>query len=319
MVVQNYKSGYSIKELPSERFYDWLNSNLISATNYYSDCNTLNERYKRTYENKRLCARVAKYIKIKPSISNEKHLKDHHCNLLSYWIYEQLVSYYGDNSNETFHVFADILRVLSGLKYYLNNNKCELNSSIPIIPDRQEKKELYKYCIDYKTILEKSKHRKDQCNEYYKYVQKKILLYKKYETFCSSSDKRNCPDFYENCKKNDPKVLLDQLKCKDEMLNEKQKPEDSPGTDSLGTTSSSFPRIQSVSNLGNAFLGVVVTSMTSGFLYKFTPLGTRIRNGLLWNNNNISNLNTNSDELFVQESYSPYAGEEQHLIGYHPS
>ncbi|KMZ82504.1 hypothetical protein PVIIG_05365 [Plasmodium vivax India VII] len=268
MVTESGQSGFSIKELPSEKLYDWLNSNLTSTAQYYSDCYTLKDSYKQDDRIIGLCARVVKYIKNKPYISNGEHLKDHHCNLLSYWIYEQLVSYYGNNSNETFHVFADILRVLSGLKYYLNNNKCELNSSIPIIPDRQEKKELYKYCIDYKTILEKSKHRKDQCNEYYKYVQKKIQLYKKYETFCSSSDKRNCPDFYENCKKNDPKVLLDQLKCKEEMLNEKQKPEDSPGTYSLGTTSSSFPRIQSVSNLGNAFLGVVVTSMTSGFLYK---------------------------------------------------
>ncbi|KMZ83272.1 hypothetical protein PVBG_05899 [Plasmodium vivax Brazil I] len=228
MVTESGQSGFSIKELPSEKLYDWLNSNLTSTAQYYSDCYTLKDSYKQDDRIIGLCARVVKYIKNKPYISNGEHLKDHHCNLLSYWIYEQLVSYYGDNSNETFHVFADILRVLSGLKYYLNNNKCELNSSIPIIPDRQEKKELYKYCIDYKTILEKSKHRKDQCNEYYKYVQKKIQLYKKYETFCSSSDKRNCPDFYENCKKNDPKVLLDQLKCKEEMLNEKQKPEDSP-------------------------------------------------------------------------------------------
>ncbi|KMZ86086.1 hypothetical protein PVBG_05485 [Plasmodium vivax Brazil I] len=264
MVVQNYKSGYSIKELPSERFYDWLNSNLISATNYYSDCNTLNERYKQTYENKRLCARVAKYIKIKPSISNEKHLKDHHCNLLSYWIYEQLVRYYGDNFEETFHVFADILRVLSGLKYYFNDNKCELNSSIPIMPDRQKRKELYEYCIDYEKILEMSKLSKDKCYKYYAHVQEKIGLYKKFQALCSPRDESKCPDFfYKICDKRDPSVLLAQLKCDDIGVRDKSSQEDASGT-----TSNTSPSIESVSNLGNAFLGVVVTSMTSGLLYK---------------------------------------------------
>ncbi|KMZ95048.1 hypothetical protein PVMG_06030 [Plasmodium vivax Mauritania I] len=311
--------GYSIKELPSERFYDWLNSNLISATNYYSDCNTLSQPYKGNQKIKKLCAKVVKYINSRPRIASEEHLKDHHCNLLSYWIYEQLVSYYGDNSNETIHVFGDILRVLSRLIYYFNDNKCELNSSIPIMPDRQKRKELYEYCIDYEKILEMSKHSKEKCTKYHTYVQEKIQLYEEYQSLCASGDKINCPDYYEKCKPPNPKDLLAQLKCDEIWGKEKPQLKDASGTDLSGTTRNSSPTIESSSNFGNAFLGVVLTSMTSGFLYKFTPLGTRIRNALLWNNNNISNLNANGDELFVQESYSPYSGEEQHLIGYHPS
>ncbi|SCA60433.2 Plasmodium vivax Vir protein, putative, partial [Plasmodium vivax] len=205
------------------------------------------------------------------------------------------------------------------LKYYENENTCKLDDSIPTVQNRKERKELYEYCIDYKTILEKYNPCKDKCNKYCAYVEKKIPLFEKYQTFCSASDKSNCPDFYENCKNYDPKVLLKQLKCKDEMEKEKAQLKDAPVTNLSGTTSISFPSIESLSEYGNVFLGVVVTSMTSGFLYKFTPIGRQIRSGFLGNNNNISNLNTNADELFVQESYSPYAGEEQHYIGYHAS
>ncbi|EDL42682.1 variable surface protein Vir16, putative [Plasmodium vivax] len=315
MVTHSDKSGFNIKELPSERFYEWLNNNLIYIWRYSSDCNSLNNIYKRKPKNKELCAKIVNYIKSKPKISTEEHLKDHHCNLFNYWIYEQLANDYDNNSTEPALIFADILFVFSGLQYYPNNKTCKLDDNIVINPDRKKRKELYEYCIDYKTILEKSKLSKDNCKKYHTHVKDKIELYKKYQTFCSSDDNSECPDFFHKfCENKDPKNLLDQLNCDD--IWGKEKP---PHGDASGTTSNFFLSSQSASNLSNAFLGVVVTSMTSGFLYKFTPLGTRIRNGLLWNNNNISNLNTNVDELFVQESYSPYSGEEQHHIGYHAS
>ncbi|CAG9481988.1 unnamed protein product [Plasmodium vivax] len=309
MVTRSGESGYSIKELPSEKFYEWLENYFISVSSYYNDCNKLSDLYKDNEKIKRLCAKVVKYIKNKPSIPNRIPLKDHHCNLFNYWIYEQLVSHYKDKPQEPVHVFGDFIRVLTGFAYYLNENTCKLDYKIAMIPDnknRKERKELYDYCIDYDTILEKSKHSKEKCNKYRTYVKNIIELYKKFQVLCPADDKSNYSDFCKICENKDPKNLLDQLKC--DSIGEKEKP---PYEGASG--------IQSASNLGNAFLGVVVTSMTSGFLYKFTPLGTRIRNGLLWNNNNISNLNANGDELFVQESYSPYSGEEQHLIGYHPS
>ncbi|VVA00332.1 PIR protein [Plasmodium vivax] len=318
-VSQNIIIGYSIKELPSEIFYEWLDSYLISASNYYSDCITLKDIYKQNYDIKGLCAKVVNYINTKPKISNEEHLKDHHCNLFNYWIYEQIDSYCKHKTYQPFQIFADFLLALSGFTYYSKDNTCKLDDSIPTIQDRKERKELYDYCIDYDTILEKSKHNKDKCDKYYKYVETKIELYKKFQALCPANNKSNYSDYCKICEDKEPKHLLSQLKCDGIGVEKKTQLKGTPDSDLSGTTSNSFPGIQSVSDMGNVFLGVVVTSMTSGFLYKFTPLGTRIRNGLLWNNNNISNLNTNSYELFVQESYSPYSGEEQHYIGYHAS
>ncbi|SCA60772.1 VIR protein [Plasmodium vivax] len=315
MATQTCDSRFSYIELPSEKFNDWLNTNFITRSQYYSDCNYLKDRYKGNDRIKKLCARLVKYIKSTPLISNEEPLKHHHCNLFNYWIYEQLVSYYKGDYKEPVKIFGDFHRVLSGFTYYPKDVTCKLDNSIPTIPDRKERKELYEYCIDYDTILEKYKPSTDKCNKYCTYVKNKIQFYEKFQELCTSRDIRKCPDFFfKICENKDPKNLLVKLKCDDIGVRDKSSQEDASGI-----TSNSSPSNESVSNFGNAFLGVVLTSMTSGFLYKFTPLGTRIRNGLLWNNNNISNLNTNGDELFVQESYSPYSGEEQHHIGYHAS
>ncbi|KMZ88477.1 hypothetical protein PVBG_05435 [Plasmodium vivax Brazil I] len=259
--------NFSSKELPSERFYEWLNSNVMSISQYYDDCKSLNDRYKGNDRIKKLCARLVKYIKSTPLISNEEPLKHHHCNLLSYWIYEQLVSYYEDNSPEPVHIFGNFLRILSELEPYLNDNKCKLDFNITMIQDRKEIKELYEYCIDHNTIIEKSKLSNDNCKKYYTYVENKSKLYEKYQAFCDSGDQSKCPKFHKDCEPYNPTLLLDQLECKDEMVKEKQL-KGARGTDLAGTTSNSFPSNQSVSIFGNVFLGVVVTSMTSGVLYK---------------------------------------------------
>ncbi|KMZ89833.1 hypothetical protein PVMG_05998 [Plasmodium vivax Mauritania I] len=268
MIKIIYRNRFSYIELPSEKFNDWLNFNFINIPQYSSDCNFLKDSYKQNSGIKRLCARVIKYIKSKPSILNQEHLKEHHCNLFNYWIYEQLANEYDDKSTEPVFIFADFLHTLSRLQYYNNNTICKLDSRIATIQDRKEKKELYEYCIDYKTIFNKSQFSTDKCNNYCTYVKNKIQIYEKFQNLCTSHDRRNCPDFYEICKDKDPKLLLNKLKCKDEMEKEKQQLKGTPDSDLSGTTSNSFPGIQSVSDMGNVFLGVVVTSMTSGFLYK---------------------------------------------------
>ncbi|SCA83762.1 Plasmodium vivax Vir protein, putative [Plasmodium vivax] len=212
MVTLSGESRFSIKELPSEKFYDWLDSYFISLSQYYSDCSSLNDNYKKNHGIYRLCAKVVKYIKSNPKIPSENHLKDHQCNLFNYWLYEQLDSYCKDGPHKPVQIFGNFHRVLSGFTYYPKDVTCKLDNSIPMIPDRQDRKKLYDYCVDYKTILENYKHSKEKCNEYHTYVKNKIELYNKYQAFCCSHDKSKSPDFFnENCKNYDPSVLLAQL------------------------------------------------------------------------------------------------------------
>ncbi|SCA82053.1 Plasmodium vivax Vir protein, putative, partial [Plasmodium vivax] len=117
-----------------------------------------------------------------------------------------------------------------------------------------------------------------------------------------------------------------------------------------------------VEKTGNILLGVVATSLASGalyrvnikslihmyriilfkfvlyfiaiynkyvtnilyyfFIHKFTPLGSMLRNGLGWNNNNMRNMHGGEYGLFdyATESYNPYTGGgEEHYIGYQPA
>ncbi|KMZ76717.1 hypothetical protein PVIIG_05716 [Plasmodium vivax India VII] len=262
------ESGFSYNELPSEKFYDWLDSYFISLSQYYSDCSSLNDNYKKNHGIKKLCAKFVKYIKSKPSITNIKHLKDHHCNLFNYWIYEQLVNECKDKSIKPALVFGNFLLVLSGLEYYQKENTCELDNKVATIPDITDRRKLYEYCVDCKTILDNYKHSKEKCQKYYTYVKKKIELYKKFHKLCSPDYESKCPDLYKICDNCDPSVLLDKLNCVSIGVEGKPQQEDATHTDSLGTRSNSSPSIESVSKFGHAFLGVVVASMSSGFLYK---------------------------------------------------
>ncbi|SCA59780.1 Plasmodium vivax Vir protein, putative [Plasmodium vivax] len=93
----------------------------------------------------------------------------------------------------------------------------------------------------------------------------------------------------------------------------------SDGMVSVGTANLSG-KPQTVENVGNILLGVVATTMTSGALYRFTPLRGMIRNGLGWNTNNMSNINGGDIRLYdyAAEPFNQYPGEE-HYIGYHPA
>ncbi|KMZ94918.1 hypothetical protein PVMG_05529 [Plasmodium vivax Mauritania I] len=76
-----------------------------------------------------------------------------------------------------------------------------------------------------------------------------------------------------------------------------------------------------VTKTGNILLGVVATSLTSGALYRFTPLGSMLRNRFGWNHN-MRNFNGRDNGLFdyASESFNPYSGgAEEHYIGYQPA
>ncbi|KNA01671.1 hypothetical protein PVNG_06305 [Plasmodium vivax North Korean] len=61
--------------------------------------------------------------------------------------------------------------------------------------------------------------------------------------------------------------------------------------------------------------------MTSGMIFKFTPLGRQLRNRYGWNNYTAGNINDGGNMLFPQphEPFSPLSGESEHHIGYHPA
>ncbi|KMZ77221.1 hypothetical protein PVIIG_05880 [Plasmodium vivax India VII] len=200
--------------------------------------------------------------------------------------------------------------------------KCKPDFNIAQQDDWEKRKELYDYCVDSEAIVQTANRYKDTCNDIYTYIKGKAHLYKHFNEPCLSKNENKCPKFYSKCKNYHPDTLLPQLYCYEAM--KKEEATAAAALSQAGTFSSDGLQLKSESSppatqAGNVFLGVVVTSMTSGALYKFTPLGNMLRNRFGWNNN-MRNFNGGDNGLFdyASEAFNPYSGEE-HYIGYHPA
>ncbi|KMZ89341.1 hypothetical protein PVBG_03691 [Plasmodium vivax Brazil I] len=220
------------------------------------------------------------------------------------------------------------------------NETCEPIHSIIMDNDWRDRKELYEYYVNYDALSDTVKIFTNMCEEFFQYVESKKKLYEHFKEPCLSKDTNMCPKFYDECKKYDPENVLSNHSCHEYIMKERaaaapsvlqrvNTPSDSdPNSDDRDGRMMTYdaPKLSgnphTVTKLGNVLLGVVATSMTSGALYRFTPLGGMIRNGLGWNTNNMRNFNGGDIRLYdyATESFNPHTGGgEEHYIGYHPA
>ncbi|SCA60195.1 VIR protein [Plasmodium vivax] len=311
-------------ELPSQIFYHYLNFFNEEYKQHYKECKSLNTPHNKDMKIIRTCEKLVNYLKTNyEEEENKGDLKDHHCNLLSYWIYEQLDKKIKSGFHAILPTYAEYQMILS---YVLNGpnasqaHKCLRNVSVFAFDNWKERKDLYDYCVDYDKIIKLADTSYEKCKKYEKYIQEKSPLYEKFDNLYIPEYKKKNPGFYKKCKGYNPEIVIGELKC-DVKFSEERSKGDSHGQGLSGSTFFSGQNSDSTKTFGNVFLGVVVTSMTSGMLYKFTPLGRRFRNGLGWNNYTASDLNNEERMLFAQthDPFSPHSEEREHHIGYLPA
>ncbi|CAI7724012.1 PIR protein [Plasmodium vivax] len=324
-------------ELNSGNFYKYLNGlNILDECREY--CEPL-RKLERGRNIKNICARTLSYLKSKYTTSDDKKDEYDVCTLLNYWVYNRLDMAYGyNNYNKVIQAFGALqpiwdLFIEKELHKY-KSKICKPIFNIVIQDDWQERKELLNYCVDVNALIRTTFTHQQSCNKYYQYIKSKTELYKQYKQACTSDGPRKCPEFFNKCEDYDPEKMILKLNCHLEMEKMKAAPsaihirEDQgvPESHVRETDSEVVPQLQrentaNVNKVGNVLLGVVVTSMTSGVLYRFTPLGRRLRNGFGWSNNNMRNAHGGEYGLFdyVSETYNPYlGGGEEHYIGYQP-
>ncbi|CAI7718676.1 PIR protein [Plasmodium vivax] len=325
--------------LSSEYFYNTLSHNTKGLEKYESECISTCTGNK--FFNKRLCTILHRYLEnsSKRSKINDSAYDD--CILFNYWIYGELERKYGHNYNnklipalgELHRVWNDLIEGKSKDSY---RGKCKPDFEIPYQNDWNERKQLYDYCVNYKSLIGTANNYEQTCKNIYKYIKGKAYLYEHFNKLCTSEKEKECPKFYSECKNYDPNSVLQNLKCHKDMQEEEASPPETAGALSLHTLSN-LPQSGTFSpeasqlkgdgthpatKTGDILLGVVATSLTSGALYRFTPLGRIIRNGLGWNNNNMRNMHGSEYGLFdyAPESFNPYTGGgEEHYIGYQPA
>ncbi|CAI7719451.1 Plasmodium vivax Vir protein, putative [Plasmodium vivax] len=323
------------KGLISRKIYDELEKE-FNLTDYDVYCGKADEPKHHTHV-RYVCATILNYLK-NHRVSDNKSDEFSTCKLLNYWAYSKLSERYGSTQKSeiklAFEVLEKIWRELvhdsNRLDYY---EKCKPDIMLFSYTDWEKIKELYDYYVDIFPISQYPEFYSKDCDQYYKYIKYKKKIYDQYEEFCSNRhDFKNCPTFFEKYRKYDPKVILPKLTCYQQMIKEEATQDHAssspqeyaalrahpPPLNNGEIADSSTP----IGNkAGNALLGVVATSMTSGALYKFTPLGRILRNRFGWNNN-MRNLNGAENGLYdyAPESFNPYSGGgEEHYIGYHPA
>ncbi|SCA59831.1 Plasmodium vivax Vir protein, putative [Plasmodium vivax] len=321
--------------LPLDSFYNNLNFNDKDLESFYSECESLYSKNK-YFKHKRLCSILLRFLKVSSTITENINSAYDDCILFNYWMYGELSKkHINKDSNNLVHAFAELQSIWNSLienesnkSYY---DKCKPDFDIPKQDDWKQRRDLYDYCVNYELLKREIPLYKENCKQYYAYIKGKTHLYEHFKTRCRSKYKNQCPEFYSRCKDYDPVIVLRDLSCYDDMQKEEAAAakeilsvEAHPKLPAGDTLSSDVSRLKKdssppVSKAGDILLGVVVTTMTSGALYKFTPLGRMLRNGL-GRNNNIRNLNGADNGLFdyTSEIFNPYSGEE-HYIGYHPA
>ncbi|VVA00040.1 PIR protein [Plasmodium vivax] len=323
--------------LTLDDFYDKLNKSDKDLDKYTDECRELCSKNK-SFTNIRLCSILLRFLN--DSGTRTGNIKSNYddCILFNYWMYGVLEQRYKRKYySELIPIYGDLQTMWNSLvenksktSYY---DKCKPDNSIVSQNDWKQRKELYDYCVNSGTIVNTANIFNHTCKDIYTYIKGKKHLYERFNEPCLSINENKCPKFYSDCEKYHPDTMLPQLYCYEDMkkeeaaaaekaLAEKQHPDISPGgTFSSDGSQSQHENTPPLIKTGDVLLGVVVTSMTSGALYKFTPLGNMLRNRFGWSNN-MRNFNGGVNGLFdyAPEAFNPYSGgAEEHYIGYHPA
>ncbi|KNA01738.1 hypothetical protein PVNG_06323 [Plasmodium vivax North Korean] len=108
----------------------------------------------------------------------------------------------------------------------------------------------------------------EKCKEYEKYIKEKSPFYEKFDELYIREYKDKNEEFYKKCKSYNPESVLPTLKCEQKFPEQAKAKGFSHGPGLLESIPSSGKNSDSTNTYGNVLLGVVVTSMTSGMLYK---------------------------------------------------
>ncbi|KMZ96064.1 hypothetical protein PVNG_06288 [Plasmodium vivax North Korean] len=284
--VRNFSIAHG---LYTGKFYDDLDKS-TSFSSYNKYCGSANEPMHGNSLVRIVCATILKYLETK--YSKLDHTSDTYdvCKLLNYWVYKRLNTILKSKGSIYINqVHGDIILKWNSFNDDVlrkpENYTCKPIDSIVIYDDWEKRKELYEYYVDYHQI----KHylQFDQkCKEFYNYIESKKKLYEHFESLCPNNNTNICPKFYNDCKKYNPKYVLQDVSCRNEIMQESAASapsvsqsikghsvnESDSDEEYVGMKPFNAPPSNENSNnvrmYGNVLLGVVATSMTSGALYR---------------------------------------------------
>ncbi|SBT55933.1 PIR Superfamily Protein [Plasmodium ovale wallikeri] len=204
-------------------------------------------------------------------------------------------------------------------------------------------KKLYNYYVYYDILFGLAKSNDDNC-DYYKKIEEKKSLYEYFEKECSSP-KNKCLDFYNKCMPYKPDNVLPKLPCHEKiareqadakvterphaMQHESRSAQDTevgqlgPGESGLASgseTEVTFDTSPIGTKVGQSVLGVTPVLLIASALYRYTPIGSWIRNLGKNSTTSISDMNGKMEGFLddTEESGVILLGETSSYISYQP-
>ncbi|SBS95745.1 PIR protein [Plasmodium ovale] len=330
----------SPKEFFSEKFYDAMNSDSLDLDDYTQKCNKI--MVSKEKDNMiTVCKNFLRFL--------EKSIAWNGVNsgydislLLNYWLYNELMGIYGpDRFSEISIAFGALQYIWEYHVYYPKNEvyhkKCKPELSKVYHQDWDKRKKLYDYYVDYDTLFTMAKSYDDDKCEYYKKIEENKSLYEYFEEECKP-EKHNFPEFYDECKKYNPNLVLSKLPCHSKIISQRTVPAAAkPGTthhhevhvqDSAARglpTGSEIEVIPEISNIGtrvgHSVLGVAPFLLSATALYRYTPVGSWIRKLCGYNSNSLRNMQEGEMNEFLdntENSGDMFLNNTENYISYQP-
>ncbi|SBT56936.1 PIR Superfamily Protein [Plasmodium ovale wallikeri] len=324
-------------------YFDYKLENINGKCTNCGTCSKYGQGLTNLFSFQLLCQRFVKNIEYIHSANaiTSNYLDKKRCDDFIYWIHYN-VNNMNDkkNHNENINIFGELkniwdevnrkLKGSSGIDPFLNCNISKIETKN--FEELKEKKIMSDYCQNFNTLRTKLTAYSDKlfCEIYYEYFNKTMEAYDKVSENCHKLSNSKCPDICLG-KNNDPKIILDNLKCAKIQAKEKKEkliPEEKCNTDKDALNSQLQEALSAADNPAfnysdprTVFL-ILFTLwgifLTFYFLYKVTPFGTFIRNNLLKK----KLVKDNFDEEVYDESvydYSESVNRNMQNVGYNIS
>ncbi|SBT00888.1 PIR Superfamily Protein [Plasmodium ovale curtisi] len=336
----------SSKELFSEKFYEAMNNDSSYLSKYDNECNDIHV-YNPKDKMIKICKKYLRYLEYCKLLNDEISLYNVSI-LFNYWLYGMLTHIYGANSTNKISAGFSALQLKWGYFYRIISNKayyekCKPQLSMVDHEDWDKRKKLYDYYVDYDILFGSAKNIDDKC-DYYRKIEEKKSLYEYFEKECSPP-KNNCPEFYEKCKEYKPENVLSKLICHEKIAQEQadakaaERPHamehtsgtgqetevgshgpDVPGLGTRSETEVTSETSQICTKVGQSVLGITPVLLTASALYRYTPMGSWIRNLGKNSTNSISYMDGEMEGFLgnTQESGDILLGETPNYISYQP-
>ncbi|GAW84653.1 variable surface protein [Plasmodium gonderi] len=330
--------------LPSVKFYDMLNYDRLSLLpKDFSYCKGFSGSFVNPKKVKEICSKYVTYLTKQKQIRHHNSSFSEHCNLISYWVSEELLKTLENDDRMCSIAFGQIQLMWSNAYGTLSESsdiKClPYNSILSYYHIWENTKKLYDYYVDYSYLYSIASKCSGECENLCTYLKGITDAYDSFKGRCRNSNKTICPIADIKYEDYDPKKLMDKASCypnNQESLSEPGSHEEQalmgPENNSLDDTAlppnDYYQNTESISNetkhlsaFGNSFLGLVLTSMLFVVLYKYTPIGKQFQNKFPTLANMINKLNGKEKGIFTyrSETFSPFREYlEENYIEYNP-